>query len=45
MLTALNPGFMAQLWTDPLGVRLLTLALGLMGLGMLWMWRLVRMQP
>lgn len=45
MLTVLNPGFMAQLWTDPLGLRLLSLALGLMGLGMLWMWRLVRMQP
>ncbi len=45
MLSALNPDFMAQLWTDPLGVRLLTLALGLMALGMLWMWRLVRVQP
>ena len=45
MLSALNPEFMAQLWTDPLGVRLLTLALGLMALGMLWMWRLVRVQP
>ncbi len=45
MLSILNPTFMAQLWTDPLGVRLLTLALGLMGLGMLWMWRLVRVQP
>ena len=45
MLTALNPQFMAQLWTDPLGQRLLGLALGLMALGVLWMWRLVRVQP
>lgn len=45
LLTALNPGFMALLWKDPLGIRLVTLALGLMGVGMLWMWRLVRVQP
>ena len=45
MLTTLNPVFMAQLWTDPLGLRLLTTALVLMGVGMLWMWRLVRVQP
>ncbi len=45
LLAMLNPGFMAQLWTDPMGIRLLTLALGLMGVGMLWMWQLVRVQP
>ena len=44
LLTALNPEFMAALWTDPLGIRLITLALLLMLAGMLWMWRLVRMQ-
>lgn len=45
LLTTLNPAFMAQLWTDPLGLRLLLTALALMGLGMLWMWQLVRVQP
>ena len=45
LLSALNPKFMAQLWTDPLGLRLLGVALGLMVLGMLWMWQLVRMRP
>ena len=45
LLTSLNPGFMAQLWTTPTGQRLLTLALLQMGLGVLWMWRLVRVQP
>jgi len=45
LLTTLNPGFMAQLWTTLTGQRLLTLALLQMGLGVLWMWRLVRVQP
>lgn len=45
MLSVLNPEFMAQLWTDPLGIRMLTVALVLMGIGVLWMWRLARIQP
>ncbi len=45
LLSTLNPEFMAQLWHDPLGLRLLTLALALMGVGVLWMSRLVHMQP
>ena len=45
LLTVINPRFMAQLWSDPLGLRLLTLALVLMAVGMAWMGRLVRMQP
>lgn len=45
LLSALNPAFMAQLWTDSMGIRMLALALGQMGIGMLWMWQLVRMQP
>ena len=45
MLSALNPEFMGQLWTDPLGVRMLTVALGLMLIGVLWMWQLARTQP
>lgn len=44
-LSVLTPDFMSQLWTDPLGIRMLTLALGLMGIGMLWMWHLARIQP
>lgn len=45
LLTSLNPAFMAQLWTDPMGQRLLSLALALMLVGTLWMWQLVRVQP
>ena len=45
MLWALNPRFMSQLWTDPLGIRMLGTALVAMGVGVLWMWRLARIQP
>jgi tight adherence protein B len=45
LLNALNPAFMAQLWTTSTGERLLTVALTQMGIGVLWMWRLVRVQP
>lgn len=45
LLTALNPAFMSQLWTDPMGQRLLTVALALLGFGTLWMWQLVRVRP
>jgi tight adherence protein B len=44
MLSVLNHGFMSQLWTDPLGIRMLAIALLLMGVGVLWMWRLARLQ-
>lgn len=36
----LRPGFLAPLWEEPIGLRLLGWALGLMLLGMLWMRRL-----
>ncbi len=36
---------MSQLWTDPMGQSLLTLALALLAVGTLWMWQLVRMRP
>ncbi len=45
LLTTLNPSFMSQLWTDPLGQRLLLMALALMVLGTLWMWQMARVQP
>lgn len=44
LLTTLNPEFMAPLWSDPLGLRMLTLTVALMGMGVFWMWRLVRME-
>ncbi|MEN9889199.1 MAG: hypothetical protein RL559_1236 [Pseudomonadota bacterium] len=43
LLSAINPGFMGLLWNDPIGLRLSALMGALMAVGMLWMWRLVRL--
>jgi len=40
-LTLINPGFVAVLWTDPLGLKMLLIALALMFLGVFWMWRMI----
>ena len=40
-----HPGFIALLWTDPVGRRLLAVVLGLLALGLVWMRMLVRIQP
>lgn len=39
-----SPSFMAVLWTDPVGLRLLTAALGLLALGIVVMNQLVRIR-
>ncbi|MES2299557.1 MAG: type II secretion system F family protein [Pseudomonadota bacterium] len=36
-----NPGFLAVVWTDPAGIRIVVGALGLMAFGVLWMWRII----
>lgn len=41
VLTLINPGFVAVLWTDPLGLKMLLGALALMLLGVFWMWRMI----
>ncbi|MEY4073851.1 MAG: hypothetical protein RJA29_1208 [Pseudomonadota bacterium] len=40
-LALINPGFVAVLWTDPLGLKMLLIALALMFLGVFWMWRMI----
>ena len=40
----LNPGFLSQLWTDPMGLKLIGVALGLMVLGVFWMWRVIKIR-
>ena len=40
-LTLINPGFVAVLWTHPLGLKLLWAALILMLTGTFWMWRMI----
>ena len=41
LLSWVNPDFMAKLWTDPLGVKLLMASLVLAGVGIVWMRSLV----
>ena len=40
-----HPGFIALLWTDPVGRRLLGVVLALLAIGLMWMRMLVRIQP
>jgi len=43
-LFALNREFISRLWTDPMGVRMVVFALVLMGIGIWWMWRMVKIR-
>ncbi len=40
----MNPAFLRVLWTDPAGLNLVWLALGGIGLGVLWMRRIIRIR-
>jgi len=42
LMSVLNPGYIAVLWTDPAGVRLLWYAAGAMLAGFLWMRSVIR---
>jgi tight adherence protein B len=44
MINIVNPKFLAVLWTDPAGLRLVWGALGLMTIGVFWMWRIVNIR-
>ena len=44
VITLINRRFISTLWTDPAGIRLVAVALGLMLLGVWWMWRMVRIR-
>ena len=39
-----NPEFISVLWTDPVGLELTQVTLGLMLLGCLWLWRLTQVR-
>lgn len=40
----INPGFMAVLWTDPVGLKMVGGALVMMALGVLWMRKIIRIR-
>jgi tight adherence protein B len=43
-MSLLNPGFISKLWTDPLGLQLVYFSLVLMGIGILWMWKMIQIR-
>lgn len=44
LLNLINPKFMSILWTDPAGLKLLWSALAIAIIGILWMWRIVKIR-
>lgn len=44
LINVINPKFMSVLWTDPAGSKLVVGGLILMGIGVLWMWRIVKIR-
>jgi tight adherence protein B len=42
VMNIVNPAFIAVLWKDPMGLRLVTMAVLLMVFGIFWMWRIVK---
>ena len=44
VIALINPEFIAKLWTDPIGLRMVGASLTLMLIGVWWMWRLVRIR-
>lgn len=42
LILVVNPGFMKVLWEDPIGVKTLWFALGMMILGVFWMRKIIR---
>jgi len=43
-INLVNPGFMAVLWQDPAGRKMVAAAMIVMVFGILWMWRLVKIR-
>jgi tight adherence protein B len=44
VIMLLNPGFISLLWTDPMGMKCASVAVGLMFVGILWMRRIIRIR-
>jgi tight adherence protein B len=44
LLVIFNPGFVKPLWTDPLGISMVRILLGMMLLGVLWLRRITRVK-
>lgn len=44
IVNILNPKFMSLLWTDPMGVRMVVIALLMVLVGIYWMWRVIKIR-
>ena len=44
MMLVINPGYIALLWTDPMGVRLLWYAAGMIVVGVFWLRKVIRIR-
>jgi tight adherence protein B len=44
VINLINPAFMALLWKDPTGLKMVGVALVLMIVGIFWMWRTIRIR-
>jgi len=44
ILYFVNPDFISKLWTEKLGIQMLEISMGLMVLGIWWMWRMVKIR-
>ena len=44
VVQAVNPGFLAVLWTDPAGLQIVGVALAAMGVGVVWMRSIIRIR-
>ncbi|HET6787592.1 MAG TPA: type II secretion system F family protein, partial [Aquabacterium sp.] len=44
VLSIVNRQFISKLWTEPMGLRLVAVALTLMVIGVWWMWRMVKIR-
>lgn len=44
VINLVNPGFLRVLWTDPAGLKMVGFALVLMLLGIIWMWRIIKIR-
>jgi len=44
LINLINPRLMSVLWTDPLGQRLSMMAMVAMVLGVIWMWRIIKIR-
>jgi tight adherence protein B len=43
-INVINPRFMSILWTDPAGLIAIWIGLSFMGVGIVWMWRIVKIR-